>query len=109
GGAKGERAFAQPVGHGPQRFFTRGDDGAQHHQAESEPASQERHVPMEKNHEQAEAEQPKNNTGLAVEVKDGDANQANETRVLAVLFEVNRAANSDRQLENNRTDDKQRG
>src|SRR6266550_4776683 len=64
---------------------------------------------MEKNHEQAEAEQSKNNRGHAGEVENGDTNEANGTCVLAVLVEVNRAANSDRERENHRTDDKQGG
>src|SRR5947207_1897488 len=64
---------------------------------------------MEKNHEQTEAEQSKNNRGHTSEVKNGDANQANGTRVLAILVKVNGAANSDRERENHRTDDQQGG
>src|SRR5438094_5229084 len=64
---------------------------------------------MQKNHEQTEPEQSKNNRGHAGEVENGDANEANERRVLAVLVEVNRAANSDRERENHRTNDQQSG
>src|SRR5436190_21072385 len=64
---------------------------------------------MQKNHEQTEPEQSKNNRGHAGEVENGDPDEANETRVLAVLVEVNRAANSDGQRKNHRTDDKQGG
>src|SRR5207253_8448271 len=57
----------------------------------------------------AEPEQSKNNWGHAGEVKNGHTNQANGTRVLAVLAEVNGAAASDRERENHRTDDQQAG
>src|SRR5205809_5266936 len=64
---------------------------------------------MQKNHEQTEPEQSKNNRGHAGQVENGDPDEANETRVLAILVEVNGAANSNRQRENHRTDDKQGG
>src|SRR5438094_4082546 len=64
---------------------------------------------MQKNHEQTEPEQSKNNRGHAGEVENGDANEANETRVLAVLVEVNRAANSDCERKNHGADDQQCG
>src|SRR5438094_4738442 len=64
---------------------------------------------MQKNHEQTEPEQSKNNRGHAGEVENGDANEANETRVLAVLVKVNRAANSDRERKNHGADDQQCG
>src|SRR5207244_13221615 len=64
---------------------------------------------MEKNHEQAETEQSKNNRGHAGEDKNGNAKEANRTRVLAVLVEVNGAAKSDGERENHRADDEEAG
>src|SRR6266576_1484369 len=64
---------------------------------------------MEKSHEQAPTAQPQNKRGHAGEVKNCDTDEANGTRVLAVLVEVNGAANSDRQRENHRADDQQTG
>src|SRR5438067_11648530 len=46
---------------------------------------------------------------LAGEIENGDADEANETRVLAILVEVNRAANSDRERKNHGADDQQGG
>ena len=80
GRAESERAFTQTLGHRAQRFFTRGDDRRQHHQAKGEPAGEKRNVPTEKNHEQPEAEKSKDNRRHAGEIENRDSDEPDEAR-----------------------------
>ena len=107
--AERERAFAQTLRHRAQRFFARGDDRGQDHQAECKPAREKRNVPAKKNDEQSKTEKAEDNGGHAGEIENRDANEPNPSAVAAVFAQINRAADPDDERDDHRPDDQQRG